>query len=750
MATTSLFLDSLILGADAALLGSFAAVYYQVKKTRSAAGLSFQTLGCVAAARCLHLLSHPLGLHFRPTVLPFWLYGLMDILNAAFGTYVLVHTTTRYKPSYEAKKDNFGQAFFERMGLPVTTPVTKFGFIYLFTAVLAFLWYLVRRSHSSFYVSYFCCFYEWPLFPQLWMFQQDKVVSAPLANFVVLTAASRACTLVFWFSYPLVFKYAYPDNRGVQMASETLNLLILSDFLYYYFRSRLRGEPQVILPIPPVKRCPESPSATSTMASVPPSATAVPEIRWIVDTDAASGGMDVDVAKFPPNFDGSNVAEGGVSGFSNISSDASLTSQRTKVRVELEIGEKKNFNAFKKKEEQIRTARYDEEDSMTLRGASQGSNAIYCGRPTANDTSCWFSLSVDPTNPGVYKVAPVRKWLEFRPLSGVELRMARNETPATTATATDSTSASTDGAAVKSSKVKEETETEIAEQVMKKQRLADKNDEKRFIRMRAAIELKKAKAKGGETEEGHDAEKAARKEAKRKLRASKTTRHDLEAKEVPSSSLSVGKLYAVKHDDEWEGNEDFSDDDELLDDPDAGNEVQIETTGTVDKEKEKLKEARTGRDSDDESSSSSESEDEQSTLLGKAITSIMEKERNKEEVRKEGLADAALDDELLQTGVDPDELDDDAGQTDEKARKDGAGGAAAAPIKAKPSKQDEMKDKLKQLFARNEYRLGLREVLATFPGMKKNSEEYKCLTRSLKDMAEVRDHLLYLKKEYRK
>ncbi|KAF4734607.1 hypothetical protein FOZ63_017672 [Perkinsus olseni] len=446
------------------------------------------------------------------------------------------------------------------------------------------------------------------------------------------------------------------------------------------------------------------------------------------------------------------------------------------VRVELEIGEKKNFNAFKKKEEQIRTARYDEEDSMTLRGASQGSNAIYCGRPTANDTSCWFSLSVDPANPGVYRVAPVRKWLEFRPLSGVELRMARNETPATAATATDSTSASTDGAVVKSSKVKEETETEIAEQVMKKQRLADKNDEKRFIRMRAAIELKKAKAKGGETEEGHDAEKAARKEAKRKLRASKTTRHDLEAKEVPSSSLSVGKLYAVKHDDEWEGNEDFSDDDELLDDPDAGNEVQIETTGTVDKEKEKLKEARTGRDSDDESSSSSESEDEQSTMLGKAITSIMEKERNKEEVRKEGLADvlsssslkepgssrflsmpstlstpqAALDDELLQTGVDPDELDDDAGQTDEKARKDGAAGAAAAPIKAKPSKQDEMKDKLKQLFARNEYRLGLREVLATFPGMKKNSEEYKCLTRSLKDMAEVRDHLLYLKKEYRK
>mmetsp|Transcript_11171 Transcript_11171/g.10189 ORF Transcript_11171/g.10189 Transcript_11171/m.10189 type:complete len:150 (-) Transcript_11171:109-558(-) len=76
-----------------------------------------------------------------------------------------------------------------------------------------------------------------------------------------------------------------------------------------------------------------------------------------------------------------------------------------------------------------------------------------------------------------------------------------------------------------------------------------------------------ATVKGGETEEGYDAEKAARKEAKRRLKASKAAKHDLETKDVPGSSLSVGKLYAVKHDDEWEGNEDFSDDDELLDEP---------------------------------------------------------------------------------------------------------------------------------------------------------------------------------------
>lgn len=66
--------------------------------------------------------------------------------------------------------------------------------------------------------------------------------------------------------------------------------------------------------------------------------------------------------------------------------------------------------------------------------------------------------------------------------------------------------------------------------------------------MRAAIELKKAKVKGGETEEGYDAEskapscpelsaliicsEAARKEAKRRLKASKAAKHDLETKDV--------------------------------------------------------------------------------------------------------------------------------------------------------------------------------------------------------------------------
>ena len=39
----------------------------------------------------------------------------------------------------------------------------------------------------------------------------------------------------------------YPDNRGIQMASEMLNLLILSDFLFYWVRSKVRGEKDIII-----------------------------------------------------------------------------------------------------------------------------------------------------------------------------------------------------------------------------------------------------------------------------------------------------------------------------------------------------------------------------------------------------------------------------------------------------------------------------------------------------------------------
>mmetsp|Transcript_130681 Transcript_130681/g.378055 ORF Transcript_130681/g.378055 Transcript_130681/m.378055 type:complete len:263 (-) Transcript_130681:46-834(-) len=256
------FLDLLILTSDFCTCGTFVSLALNLTRSKSGAGLSLQSLGTVVGARCLHLLSHFLRLHYIPAILPWLLYASMDVLNAIAGITLLGTFALRFFSTYEREKDDFGIHVFEKLdALPKAGPLRKspaiaVTFLYMCIVVLALLWYCVRRSSHSFAISYFCCFYEVmgavALIPQLWMFQKDKRVSPLLANFVVLTAMNRLCTLVFWIAYPRVYVWRYPDNRGIQMASEMLNLLILSDFLFYWVRSKMRGDTEIILGEPDV------------------------------------------------------------------------------------------------------------------------------------------------------------------------------------------------------------------------------------------------------------------------------------------------------------------------------------------------------------------------------------------------------------------------------------------------------------------------------------------------------------------
>lgn len=189
--------------------------------------------------------------------MPYFIFGCLDVTNAILGVSLLVCFYAYFYSSYEKEKDCFGIEVFQKFNLlPQSGPLSAGPFVggiflYIVIAVLALSWYFVRRSPHTFWVSYFCCFYEVmgavALFPQLIMFHRDKRVSPLLANFVVLTAVNRLCTLTFWVLYPYVYLWRYPDNRGIQMASETLNILILADFLFYWVRSKVRGDSEVII-----------------------------------------------------------------------------------------------------------------------------------------------------------------------------------------------------------------------------------------------------------------------------------------------------------------------------------------------------------------------------------------------------------------------------------------------------------------------------------------------------------------------
>lgn len=252
-----LMLDGFIFGADLAIGATFLAVFQKLRTTRSAAGLSLQTLVAIVTARCLHLLSHPLALHYSPTVLPKELFCLLDGVNALMGVACLFIFGTYYYSTYEVDKDNFGIQIFDAFDcLPKSgplqhRPIAAASFLYFLVAVAALVWYCVRAGSLSFASGYFCCFYEAmsavALIPQLWMFNKDKRVPSLLATFVVLVAVGRVCTLAFWWSYTLVHPWRSPANRGIQMSFETLNLLILSDFLYYWGRSKWLGQKDVVL-----------------------------------------------------------------------------------------------------------------------------------------------------------------------------------------------------------------------------------------------------------------------------------------------------------------------------------------------------------------------------------------------------------------------------------------------------------------------------------------------------------------------
>lgn len=251
-----LFLDSLIVCSDLCLFGTLITMILRLWMRKSAVGLSYQTLVTVVGARTLHIVSHSISLHYQPSQMPWIVYPVLDGINAFLGA-ALFLSLWIFHSTYEKEKDNFGIHIFSKFNLlPKTGPFAEGPLVastFLFTciAIMALIWYQFRRAPHSFAISYFCCFYEVmgavALIPQLWMFHKDKRVSPLLANFVVLTALNRVFTLSFWVFYTWVFPYRSPDNRGIQMASETLNLLILSDFLFFWVRSKIRGDSEVII-----------------------------------------------------------------------------------------------------------------------------------------------------------------------------------------------------------------------------------------------------------------------------------------------------------------------------------------------------------------------------------------------------------------------------------------------------------------------------------------------------------------------
>lgn len=256
---TKLMFDSFIMGSDLAVGFAFLAVMMKMMKDQSAAGISLQSIIAILTLRFFHAWSHYVGIHFTPRALPMWPFKITDVGVVFAGFACLIALLTKFYKTYEVEKDNFGIQLFDRFGLtPKTGPfsnrsVLAASFLYVIIGTLTVIWYFIRSTTSfTSSLSLYTCVCEvlsaLALVPQLWMFQKEKRASSLLGTFVVLVAVGRLCTLLFWVMLPiLVGKWSVPTNRNVQICLEIFNIAILSDFLYYWGKARVRGLSEVVL-----------------------------------------------------------------------------------------------------------------------------------------------------------------------------------------------------------------------------------------------------------------------------------------------------------------------------------------------------------------------------------------------------------------------------------------------------------------------------------------------------------------------
>lgn len=246
-------LDTLIILSDLSTFGIFVSISLMLVQKKSAAGISLQTLIAVVSQRFVHFQSHRLSVHYIPHVLSFSMYYALDVLNVLSGCLLICVFVLKFYATYEKEKDTFGFQFVEDF-IPPKHILKKNPLVY--TAIMSIivlagtvLWYLLRGILTT-TTSFYFCFYEIlsavGLLPQLFMFHRDKRVNTLLANFMVLSAYNRMIMFTFWALIPWLTNLKLA-NRPVQMASEGFNLLILSDFMYYWCRSKVRGEKQIVI-----------------------------------------------------------------------------------------------------------------------------------------------------------------------------------------------------------------------------------------------------------------------------------------------------------------------------------------------------------------------------------------------------------------------------------------------------------------------------------------------------------------------
>ncbi|KAF7456423.1 ER lumen protein retaining receptor [Cryptosporidium felis] len=263
-------LDLINLATAISWLLAYIALFIKISRERNIFGLSLQTLLALVVAECNHvLITIVLSSHFNVNLgIDFY---FCDCLTAIISIATFIYIINNYYETYERNRDNFGLNISNQIIRLISCyypneeakGINKYHYIsqkyhwlviYLLNFFFGTTIFLFRKSSIpplvSVWESYMDSLLTIALLPQVFMFynKRPRKVSSLLAHFVVFILLARSLMLLYWILYPLFREIVIPGRR-LHIFSESLNVLFLSQFLFYFIKSKLLGEKSIFLPM---------------------------------------------------------------------------------------------------------------------------------------------------------------------------------------------------------------------------------------------------------------------------------------------------------------------------------------------------------------------------------------------------------------------------------------------------------------------------------------------------------------------
>ncbi|KAF8819747.1 hypothetical protein IE077_004047, partial [Cardiosporidium cionae] len=215
---------------------AYVSLYMNLRREKSAAGISLQSL----LAFCFVELSEVLLLFTNSKYVGFSLSYCISVCSSAIISFTaFIHIYRKFVSTYDFKQDSFGRRF-SSLIFPSFLKRYHWLFLYLIAAALSIPCTFYRRANIPFALSFLECFNDSviavALLPQLFMFygSHHRIVKGLQGQDIFFFILNYTL-----FLFPFFYS-AFPAGRGIHAFTDLLNVLILSDFSYFYIKAKLQ------------------------------------------------------------------------------------------------------------------------------------------------------------------------------------------------------------------------------------------------------------------------------------------------------------------------------------------------------------------------------------------------------------------------------------------------------------------------------------------------------------------------------